>query len=74
LYRRDLCDGDTMRTRAIGTAERGAVVTMLARMRDRHRFTLAADKNYGTTGFVAALREMELTEQVVRNNTNQHSG
>lgn len=63
-----------MRTRAIGTAERGAVVTMLAQMRDRYRITLAADKNYGTTSFVAALREMELTLQVVRNNTNQHSG
>lgn len=52
---------DATLTHATGTAEREAALTMLARMRGRHRITLAADKNYDTAGFVAALREMDVT-------------
>jgi len=36
---------DATLTHATGTAEREAALTMLARMRGRHRITLAADKN-----------------------------
>lgn len=64
---------DAMLTHATGTAEREAALTMLARMRGRHRITLAADKNYDTAGFVAALREMDVTPHVAQNNTNRRS-
>lgn len=64
---------DAMLTHATGTAEREAAVTMLARMKGRHRITLAADKNYDTAGFVAALREMDVTPHVAQNNTNRRS-
>ncbi len=64
---------DATLTHATGTAEREAALTMLARMKGRHRITLAADKNYDTVGFVAALREMDVTPHVAQNNTNRRS-
>jgi transposase len=64
---------DATLTHATGTAEREAALTMLARMKGRHRITLAADKNYDTASFVAALREMDVTPHVAQNNTNRRS-
>ena len=64
---------DATLTQATGTAEREAALTMLARMKGRHRITLAADKNYDTAGFVAALHEMDVTPHLAQNNTNRRS-
>lgn len=64
---------DATLTHATGTAEREAALTMLGRMEGRHRITLGADKNYDTAGFVAALREMDVTPHVAQNNTNRRS-
>lgn len=64
---------DATLTHATGTAEREGAVTMLARMKGRHRITLAADKNYDTAGVVAALREMNVIPHVAQNNTNRRS-
>ena len=58
---------DATLTHATGTAEREAALTMLGRMKGRHRITLAADKAYDTVHFVAALREIGVTPHVAQN-------
>ena len=64
---------DTALTHATGTAEREAALTMLTRMKGRHRITLGADKNYDTAAFVAELRRIKVTPHVAQNNTNRRS-
>jgi transposase len=64
---------DATLTHATGTAEREAALTMLSRMKGRHRITLAADKAYDTAGFVAALRDIGVTPHVAQNNANRRS-
>jgi transposase len=53
-------------TPADGHGERDAAVTMLARLRGRHRITVAADKAYDTRDFVEALRTMGVTPHVAQ--------
>lgn len=64
---------DARLTHATGTAEREAALTMLGRLEGRHRITLGADKAYDTAGFVAALRDINVTPHVAQNNTNRRS-
>jgi len=54
-------------TEANGFAEREAALTMLDRLPKRAHRTLAADKAYDTTDFVAALRERNVTPHVAAN-------
>jgi hypothetical protein len=62
---------DAMLTHATGTAEREAALTMLSRMKERHRITLAADKTYNTAQFVAVLRDIGVTQHVAQNKTHR---
>ncbi|MGZ0075251.1 IS5 family transposase (plasmid) [Sphingobium limneticum] len=64
---------DATLTHATGTAEREAALTMLSRMKGRHRITLAVDKAYDTVGFVDVLRDIGVTPHVAQNNTNRRS-
>ena len=58
---------EAMLTRATGTAERDATLTMLGRRKRRGRITLGADKAYDVTGFVEALRERAVTPHIAIN-------
>lgn len=62
---------DALLTKATGTAEREAALTMLGRLDGRHRITLGADKAYDAGQFVADLREINVTPHVAQNNTNR---
>lgn len=65
---------DAELTQASGTAEREAALTMVGRMRGRHRITVAADKGYDTQDFVRTLRQqLNATPHVAQNNTNRRS-
>lgn len=56
---------DAELTRAGGRAERSAALAMLDRRpRGRRRITLAADKAYDVSGFVAALRARKVTPHI----------
>ena len=62
-------------THATGTAEREAALALLARPRRRSirgvrragRITLGGDKGYDVSGFVAALRELDVTPHIAIN-------
>jgi len=56
-------------TEANGFAEREAALTMLDRLPKRVRRSLAADKDYDTSAFVAALRERNVTPHVAANDS-----
>lgn len=58
---------DATLTRATGTAEREAALTMLDRRSGRRRITLGADKAYDVTGFVADLRARKVTPHIAIN-------
>jgi transposase len=62
---------DTCVTQAMGTTEREAAVAMAQNL--PAGATLGADKGYDTAGFVAALREQQITPHVAQNNTNRRS-
>jgi transposase-like protein DUF772/DDE family transposase len=58
---------DTRLTIASGTAEREAAIEMLRALPGEKRKTVGADKNFDTTGFVAACREIQITPRVACN-------
>ena len=61
-------------TQADGRAEREAATQMLSRLPKRkRRRTVAADKAYDTSGFVAGCRELAITAHVAQNTTNRRS-
>jgi transposase len=64
---------DTTLTQATGTAEREAALTMVSRLKGRHRITLAADKAYDVAGFIARLRAIKVTPHVAQNTANRRS-
>jgi transposase len=64
---------DTLVTPASGTAERAAALAMLGRQSGRHRATLAADKAYDATAFVADLRALNVTPHVAQHTTGRRS-
>jgi transposase len=64
---------DTRLTLATGTAEREAALEMVAARPGNHRITLGADKAYDAAGFVADLREYNVTPHVAQNTTNRRS-
>ena len=64
---------DTRLTLATGTAEREAALDMAAARPGNHRITLAADKGYDTAGFVADLRQHNVTPHVAQNTTHRRS-
>ena len=64
---------DALLTKATGTAEREAALTMLGRLDGRHRITLGADKAYDAAEFVADLRDINVTPHVAQNTTNRRS-
>jgi len=55
---------ETGLTQATGTAEREAALQMLKRIPGRRRITVAADKNYDTSGFVSQARALNVTPHV----------
>jgi transposase len=64
---------DARLTTAAGTAERDAAVEMLGGKPVSRRVTLGADRGYDTRGFVAAMREINVTPHVAQNDTNRRS-
>ena len=64
---------DARLTIASGTAERDAALEMLANKAVSREITLGADRGYDTRGFVAALREMNVTPHVAQNNSARRS-
>ena len=65
---------DVELTRADGYAERQAALTMLGRLpRRRRRRTVAADKAYDTTAFVADCRDLGVTPHVAQNTNRRRS-
>ena len=64
---------DTRLTLATGTAEREAALEMVAARPGNHRITLGADKAYDVAGFVADLRQCNVTPHVAQNTTNRRS-
>jgi IS5 family transposase len=57
-------------TIADGFAERETAKAMIARVAPRkRRISIAADRNYDTRGFVAAMRELNVTPHVTQNIT-----
>jgi transposase len=64
---------DTRLTAATGTAERDAAVEMFGDKPVSRSATVGADRAYDTRGFVAAMREKNVTPHVAQNNTNRRS-
>jgi transposase len=64
---------DTRLTLATGTAEREAALEMVADRPGNHRITLGADKAYDVAGFVADLRDYNVTPHLAQNTTNRRS-
>ena len=60
-------------THATGRAEREAATELMGRVPGQRRVTLGADKAYDTKGFVAALRDRNVTPHVAQNTTNRTS-
>lgn len=58
---------DTRLTIASGTAERTAAIEMLRDLPGEQQKTVGGDKNFDTSGFVAACREINVTPHVARN-------
>jgi len=73
MENRDALVVDTRLTVAPGTAERQAALKMVAARPGNHRITLGADKAYNVAGFVADLREYNVTPHVAQNTTNRRS-
>ena len=63
----------TRTTRAYGSAERDAALLMAEGLPGTDRVTLGADKGYDVHGFIAELRNMEITPHVAQNDTNRRS-
>ena len=51
-------------THATGTAERDAALDLVDRLPTRRRITLGADKGYDVAGFIAALRQRQVTPHI----------
>lgn len=64
---------DVRLTQASGTAEREAAQAMLSDKARGRRVTLGADRGYDTRGFVAALRESNVTPHVAQNQRHRRS-
>jgi transposase len=64
---------DVRLTRASGTAEREAAEAMIRGKARWRRVTLGADRGYDTRGFVATMRELNVTPHVAQNDTNRRS-
>jgi transposase len=64
---------DVRLTQASGTAERDAALAMLGNKPASKRITLGGDRGYDTRGFVAALRNLNVTPHVAQNDTNRRS-
>src|SRR5438128_12436076 len=64
---------DARLTLATGTAERVAGLGMVAARPGNHRITLGADKAYDVAGFVADLRDYNVTPHVAQNTANRRS-
>jgi transposase len=64
---------DVRLTQATGTAERDAAAEMLAYKPESKRITLGADRGYDTKGFVAALRNLQVTAHVAQNTSGRSS-
>src|SRR5690606_22615873 len=60
-------------SRASGTAEREAALSMLHAVPGNHRITVGADKNYDVHSFVAEARALGVTPHVAQNDTNRRS-
>jgi transposase len=58
---------------ANGTAERDIAAAMAAEVPGRHRITMAGDKGFDTAGFVAAMRELNVTPHVAQNTAGRRS-
>jgi hypothetical protein len=58
---------------ASGTAERDEARTMVAAIPGRHRITVGGDKNFDTSGFVAALQDLNATPHVAQNTSSRRS-
>ena len=58
---------DVRLTQATGTAERDAAAEMLAYKPASKRVTVGADRGYDTKGFVAAMRNLQVTAHVAQN-------
>jgi hypothetical protein len=58
---------------ANGTAERDEAAAMAAEVPGRHRITMAGDKGFDTAGFVAAMRELNVTPHVAQNTAGRRS-
>ena len=57
---------DTRLTKATGTAEREAALSMVENVSGQHQITLGADKNYDTKNFVKELRSLKVTPHVAQ--------
>jgi transposase len=64
---------DVRLTQASGTAERDAAGDMIGGKAHWRRATLGADRGYDTRGFIAAMRELNVTPHVAQNATNRRS-
>ncbi len=64
---------DTSLTKATGTAEREAAVSMVEDLPDDGRITLGTDKSYDTQDFVAEMRRLGVTPHVTQNNKKRRS-
>ena len=60
-------------SQATGTAERKAAGRLVDALGGTGRITLGADKNYDTQGFVASMRQRQVTPHVAQNNTRRAS-
>ena len=60
-------------TEANGYAEREAALEMVEALPGSQRITVGADKGYDTVGFVAAIRENDVTPHVAQNTTHRRS-
>jgi IS5 family transposase len=64
---------DVRLTQANRTAEREAAQAMISGKRPWRPVTLGADRGYDTRGFVATMRELQVTPHVAQNQSNRRS-
>ena len=64
---------DTSLTKATGSAEREAAITMIGDLPDDGRITLGTDKGYDTQEFVAEMRRLGVTPHVTQNTKGRRS-
>jgi transposase len=60
-------------TKATGTAEGGAAITMVGALEGSHRITVAGDKAYDTADFVAEMRDLGVSPHVAQNTNGRRS-